>query len=421
MWDMEQSESMKKALEKNEMRMEHQINLFRAILFVVSLIMDAANASIRDVFNEQYRSVLIVAVPVLGFYLFLVHRMTSGKYRPWIKYLTISVDYLVLTLVFLEMRQPPFSEIFPSIIMIPLLTSFAVLLNMLSAFRYSLPSVIYSTTLGAILLLLGSLAAEMPFEIQFWSIPTLIASGFLVRWISTNLREAFLKLRQRETLIRFLPKDVVDLIDAGALTMELGGKEIKATILFADIRNFTSISEKHAPSEILRMLNQYFSAMAEIIFRNGGMIDKYIGDAIMAVFGAPRPAEDDARRALNAAREMDAALEDLNHRLASEGLETIRTGIALHTGVVVAGNIGSLQRMDYSVIGDAVNLTSRLEGLNKQFKTRLLFSDRTRQEIMDDLPCQFVARAQIRGKSEPVDVYTLASLAPPPEESGGIS
>ncbi|HBS04256.1 MAG TPA: hypothetical protein DEA96_04770 [Leptospiraceae bacterium] len=201
------------------------------------------------------------------------------------------------------------------------------------------------------------------------------------------------------------------MIDSGAMSMELGGKELKATILFADIRNFTSISEKHTPSEILTMLNEYFTEMAAIIFRHGGMIDKYIGDAIMAVFGVPQPGTGDAQRAVTAAREMHSALLSLNERLKKRGADPIHIGVGLHTGIVVAGNIGSVERMEYTVIGDTVNVTSRLEGLNKVYSTGLLFSEKTKDEIDGLFKSEFVARAEIRGKSEAMNVYTIADPA----------
>ncbi|MCB1174548.1 MAG: adenylate/guanylate cyclase domain-containing protein [Leptospiraceae bacterium] len=403
-----QTREIETALQTNEIRAEHQINVFRAVLFIGSFCMDIGNAWLREVLSTQYLTISAITLPVVIIYLVLIHQFTKGsRYHAWIKYLTISCDYLMLAAIYTEMQQSPFDQIFPVIIMIPLLTTFAILLNTLNAFRHSTPALVYSTTLGGSLIALSGLDSAVPFEAVLWSLPSFLASAWLIHWISSNLKAAFLKIRRRETLTRFLPRDLVDMIDAGTLQIEGGGTELKATILFADIRNFTSLSARHTPTEILTVLNEYFTAMAAIIFECGGMIDKYIGDAIMAVFGIPESRADDSRRAIEAARKMQSALADLNTRWQAVGKETLQMGIALHTGIVVAGNIGSPQRMDYTVIGDTVNVTARLEGLNKLYQTDILFSENTMAEISPDFACRLVAKAEIRGKTEAVRVYTL--------------
>ena len=149
------------------------------------------------------------------------------------------------------------------------------------------------------------------------------------------------------------------------------------TILFTDIRSFTTISETMDPQNLVGLLNEYFTEMVAIVMDEDGVVDKYIGDAIMAVFGAPVPKPDDAVNAVRAAVRMRRALRDLNERLVSRGLSPLRTGIGIHTGEVVAGNIGSERRMEYTVIGDAVNLASRLESSTKELGVNVLISEDT--------------------------------------------
>ena len=167
------------------------------------------------------------------------------------------------------------------------------------------------------------------------------------------------------------------------------------------------MSEDKDPYEIVSILNEYFTAMTKIIFEYGGTIDKFIGDAIMAVFGTPVSKADDALRAVQAASRMQKRLKELNAKWISENRTPIEIGIALHTGTVVAGNIGSPERMEFTVIGDTVNLTSRIEGLNKTYHTNILVCQSTYNQVKKEIPMMFVAETQVRGRNEPTKLYTL--------------
>ncbi|MGH7293694.1 MAG: adenylate/guanylate cyclase domain-containing protein, partial [Polyangiaceae bacterium] len=179
---------------------------------------------------------------------------------------------------------------------------------------------------------------------------------------------------------------------------------------FTDIRGFTTISESMEAQDLVRLLNEYFTEMVTIVMAEGGVVDKYIGDAIMAVFGAPVPKEEDARNALRAAVKMRRALQDLNQRLASRDLPTLRTGIGIHTGVVVAGNIGSDKRMEYTVIGDAVNLASRLETSTKDLGVNVLISDDTYQLTKDLIEVRPMKEIYVKGRAAPVMTYEVLGL-----------
>ena len=149
----------------------------------------------------------------------------------------------------------------------------------------------------------------------------------------------------------------------------LGGEQREVTVLFSDLRNFTRMSEAIGPEEMLAILNHYFTRMASVVEKHGGVVDKYVGDALMALFGAPVASADDADRALRAALEMTTALDELNQQWHRRGLPTVGAGIGINTGVVVAGNMGSEKRLNYTVIGDGVNLAYRLEELRRHRNT----------------------------------------------------
>jgi len=189
--------------------------------------------------------------------------------------------------------------------------------------------------------------------------------------------------------------------------MELGGEKRFATVLFADIRNFTEISENTDPNDLVTMLNYYFSEMTKVIFKNKGTIDKFIGDAIMAIFGVPVSDYNDEYRAVQTAIQMQERLTSLNKILAEKNYKPLSIGIALHSGIVVAGNVGSSERMDYTVIGDTVNVTSRIEGLNKNYNTSILISDVINEKIKDRIKTKFVDETQLRGRSEQIKLYTV--------------
>ena len=213
--------------------------------------------------------------------------------------------------------------------------------------------------------------------------------------------------RIRGTMARYMTKELAEkLLDSGEPM--LGGQLQAATILFSDIRSFTALSERMAsPQETVSMLNDYFTLMVDIIFEYGGILDKYIGDAIMAVFGAPFSTGEDADRATKAGLDMLRALREFNLRRTAEGKDPVTIGIGVNTGEVLSGNIGSMRRMDYTVIGDGVNLASRLEGVNKHYGTRILLSEFTYDLLKGAYLSRPVDCLRVKGKSKPVDVYEI--------------
>ena len=215
----------------------------------------------------------------------------------------------------------------------------------------------------------------------------------------------------RDTFGKVVDPEVRDYLMSGAgkasLGTALGGETREVTVLFCDIRSFTAMSEKMEASAVVQLLNKYFTALGKCITAHHGIINKYIGDAIMAIFGAPVNSENSALDAFEAAIDMRKALESVNKELKEEGLPELRFGIGIHTGSVFAGTIGAASRMEYTVIGDTVNTASRLESLCKTYSTDLLVSEASACKLSDKEKLSFVAEAQIRGKSEPMKVYTF--------------
>lgn len=212
--------------------------------------------------------------------------------------------------------------------------------------------------------------------------------------------------RLKGTMARYMTREVAEkLLESGEDV--LGGQTQEATVLFSDIRSFTTIAEQIGPQATVIMLNDYFSIMVDIIFRYGGILDKYIGDAIMAVFGVPFNTADDPDHAVKAAVEMMRALQDFNRKRRQEGQRPLDIGVGLNTDEILSGNIGSMKRMDYTVIGDGVNLASRLEGANKYYGTNILASEFTFRKLKEKYIVREVDLIRVKGKTKPVGVYEI--------------
>ena len=213
------------------------------------------------------------------------------------------------------------------------------------------------------------------------------------------------RVLEKQALERFLSSAIVDKILLNPDEVHLGGENQTATILFADIRGFTHMSENMQPHEVVELLNEYFTLMTDLIFENGGTLDKYLGDGIMAVFGAPLAKIDDAARAVKTAVEMQQALVRLNASWEARGRPSWRMGVGVNTGPVTAGNIGSAKRMDYTVIGDSVNLSSRL--CSNAAGSQILISESTFQLLDGTFPAQKLDPIRVKGKESEIPVFEI--------------
>jgi class 3 adenylate cyclase/HAMP domain-containing protein len=213
----------------------------------------------------------------------------------------------------------------------------------------------------------------------------------------------------------YVPKDVIDQVFTNPESMLIGDNKI-VSILFSDIRGFTTISESMKPSDLVDSLNRYFSVMVDVIDARGGIVDKYIGDAIMAVFGAPIQREDDALQSVLAGLEMTEALKGFNEAQERRGKPNFLIGVGINYGDVTVGNIGCDKKMNYTVIGDNVNLASRLEGATKMYKQPIIISEGVQRVIGDKIPCRHIDTIAVKGKTKGVKIFTPRRSLAPEEE-----
>ena len=209
--------------------------------------------------------------------------------------------------------------------------------------------------------------------------------------------------RLRNTMSRYMSKAVMDeLLEGG--NAALGGVNREVSVLFSDIRGFTTMSERLGARETVAMLNDYFTDMVDVVFAHNGILDKYIGDMIMAVFGSVRSRQDDAANAVMVGSRMMMALRELNLRRAAVGQEQINIGIGISTGDVVAGSIGSPKRLEYTVIGDRVNLAERLQNANKYYGTGVLMCEKTAARLRTPVRMRDLDLIRVRGMQRPVSL-----------------
>jgi adenylate cyclase len=211
---------------------------------------------------------------------------------------------------------------------------------------------------------------------------------------------------------RYVSRDVYTQLMAHPELAALGGGRREMSVLFSDLRGFTSITEKGNPEDLVTQLNEYFTRMVEIVFRNGGTVDKFVGDMVMALFGAPLDDVDHADDAVTTAVEMVRELNELNRRWAAEGRVQLDIGIGVNSGGMIAGNIGSSAIMSYTVIGDNVNLGARLESLNKEYRTRIIISEATRARLSRSYELRPLGGVVVKGKTRPVDIFEVIVPSP---------
>jgi adenylate cyclase len=212
---------------------------------------------------------------------------------------------------------------------------------------------------------------------------------------------------RHERLRRYFSPEVARMLaDAPADDSVAESREV--TLLFADLRHFTALAERLAGTDVVAILNAYFERMVRTIFTFGGTLDKFLGDGLMVYFGAPITQADHAERAIRCARAMQEELARWNQERRARGEVELEMGIGIHTGTVVLGSIGSRQRREYTALGDAVNVASRLQELSKTIEAPILVSEATRRALDDRVPLTACGPVQLRGRTEPLDVYRVA-------------
>lgn len=419
--------------EREEMKGERVVNRVRIGFCLLSLGM---LVGVYGINTPEANAAYTVQVAVwlayaAGLLVFL--RRTEGRYFGWLKYVSITVDIGLLSLsaVGSALNHAGILEYYQSFIPLTF-----VFWNMMSGFRLSLAACVWSTFLTALLnalVLAWTVATEavavspisvfgepainledQSVAIVFIALPGLVA-GLIAR-TSRNLvlraEEATLARqkmeKERDRLGRYMSKELVELVLRDPDRLELGGKRREVTIMFTDLRNFTAYAEGHDPERVVALLNAYFREMTSIVFRYGGTLDKFMGDGLMAVFGAPFPVEHAPLRAALCALEMHARVRRWNEERVDDYFPEVTIGVGIATGLVVAGNVGSFDRMEYTCIGDAVNLASRLEGLNRDVGSSILLCEETGGRLADVLPMKQTPPLRIKGKRGEARPFVLA-------------
>ncbi len=241
-----------------------------------------------------------------------------------------------------------------------------------------------------------------------------LVSGYGVALSDRVGVEQLEKQQARSMLSRNLPPDIVKEMLKTPIDAQLGSRRAELSVLFSDIRGFTTLSEKLDPEEVVNLLNQYLTVMTEIIFRHGGTVDKFEGDGILVFFGAPQPLEDHPERAVRTALEMRDRLAELQGPWQEQSDEPLRIGVGIHTGEVMVGNIGSSRRMDYTVIGDTVNLAARLQDLTKEYGASVLISGSTQERVKHMCQLRDLGSVEVRGRQQSVDLYEVEAVNSPP-------
>lgn len=302
--------------------------------------------------------------------------------------------------------KPPY--ILGAEVMLLLLTGLAMvlLLPLLSPLR---------ATLASLLVLLFILTVNL----VFWHYGNLVlplGSSVLMVLVLFALNmsygyfvESRAKRQFTELFGQYVPPELVEEMSRNPESYSMEGRKAELTVLFSDVRGFTTISEGLSPENLVRLMNIYLTAMTELLRKNRGTVDKYIGDAVMAFWGAPVTDADHARHAVITAMEMQAALPAVNRTLAQHGWPELHIGVGVNTGEMTVGDMGSTVRQAYTVMGDAVNLGSRLEGITKQYGVGILVGETTRKAIKD-IVFREVDRVQVKGKEEPVAIYEPLGL-----------
>ena len=273
-------------------------------------------------------------------------------------------------------------------------------------------SAFWATGIVVIFVVVIGWMATLLFASGYWmnlSQPILASSVALFGGVSYQyFVEGREKRKMKRLFGQYVSKDVYEQLVANPALARLGGQRREMTVLFSDIRGFTTVTERGQPEEIVGMLNEYFTRMVDIVFRYRGTVDKFVGDMVMALFGAPLDDPDHADHAVEAALEMIAELQKLNQGWKAQGrFAELDIGVGINTGVMIAGNIGSDAIMSYTVIGDAVNLGSRLESLNKQYGTRIIISDATRRVLKGRYFYRPLGDVVVKGKTEPVAIFEV--------------
>ncbi len=420
---------MHELLSADRVKGEREIAIFRVILLVAMAIMVTLMALTGEGFNfsDIYN---LIAVGIAALYTGLLMILIVGRgYRRWYGFISATVDILLVSASTYLTRfaadssiaslvsSSSFAVYFPIILFSvrrhdPLNTLYT---GVLAALAYSGMIVVMQleASFGVTMVAAGGLAIRNDLVNEALKAVMLAATG-LVGWGAARrfdrlfedaLREAREKEHIRDMFGRYVSDELVDKIMAREIAVE--GEKRHITIMFIDIRNFTPLAEKVDPRVLITILNNFFSVCIETIGRHGGFIDKFIGDAIMVVFGAPEPSEDHCSHAVDCAMDLVAGLETMTAWVHSLGVDwDFGYGIGINTGEAIVGNVGTERRMEYTALGDVVNIASRIEHLTRKIDRQIVIGESCVAGCLGvDLEGPYTA--QLKGKSEAMKVYAV--------------
>ena len=392
------------------MKNEKRVAYIRFALGITVILDILIYFDIIDMGENPTSETLIISVFLFLYSLFVLIIVSRNHFLKYLKYFVIFFDYAYVVLSFIF--DPSLIEIRSIIVWLAFTAS--IVFYLINLLRYSREGTIFA----GILSVLVYIGICFYFHIAPATIFNLVIPLVLIIYIGYSItssnKKMMVEANTKKMMERYLPPQLIEELYKPNVIHKPGGIKQEVTILFSDIRSFTSISESLNAEEIVIFLNKYLSQMTDIIFQNRGTIDKFIGDAIMTIFGAPIQKEDDALRAVLSAVEMKNALVNFNqnNNIMTKPLEI---GIGIHTGEVIAGNIGSEKRLDYTVIGDNVNLSSRIEGLTKYYRCSILISQFTynklsQKSIEHSICIREIDNVIVKGKSESIRIFEVQSF-----------
>jgi len=414
-------------LRRARQRGEHRIALVRLVVLSLAVVAVASFVPLVDSGDRvvQERAVIVLAVATLwsAIWLLLLRRIGSSR---WCAYVSSSLDLLTAAAVAYNWSIFPGPEVLPTQIKYAVGFGMHLIAIVLTAVRFDWRPVLLVTGeallayAGLVVLVLTVGDVELTFATSESFAPDrvntvdmcgrLMVLGFTGALMTYLIYLAERLVRQtghvtalKEQLRQFVSTNVAEEIESGRATLDLSGHRRRITIMFCDIRGFTTLSEKLEPEAVLSLLNRYYERVAAEIFSHQGTLDKYVGDGVMALFGAPTPLPSSSLAAVRCAMAMQKQIRTLTEA----GEEPLRVGIGLHTAEVVVGNLGTDAYKNYTAIGAGVNLAARIEGATARCEASILFSEEVAEEVRAALTVEEVQTLELKGVAEPVKLYTV--------------
>ncbi len=423
MHDTEVSQSIFGSIKTEEIRNERKIHtarisIFTLVLFMVSL----ARFRIGDSLNIRFILISSLSISCICISFVIWQHYRKSKYFSAAKYLLVTLDIVFISVLVMIIRYTMSRDIYEITTDIPAFLAI-FFINAMSGLRFDFKHSMYCAVASVMILIsftiydLQSITHPYLIMFSFFKGVILLSIALISGYIGNSAKKLIIqnyKEQEEKNFIKrifgkYVTPEIRDQILDGRIPLD--GERTEATVLFSDLRDFTPYVEENDSEEVIRSMRVYFTAMQRAIRKYHGLVLQYVGDEIEAAFGVPMQCDDHADKAVQAALEMRKTLEELNTNRAKKGKIPFRHGIGIHTGEVLAGNTGSEDQPSYALIGDTVNLASRLQGLNKEFRTEIIFSESTRSRLakVDLSGCDLkkLPPTLIKGESQSVKIYAV--------------